>query len=222
MHWIQRHVLRQLILNPSLRYADIKPARIEGSLFMYHLRLLLRSGLVQKTTANRYELTAKGRLQADNLRLESLTGYEQPRLVVLIACWDQTGRLLLFRRRTQPVINMIGFPHVSTGLGRPMVAGAEQAFAEMSGLTVHLLHRGDGYITLYRGDEPESYVFFHLLEGFNPVGNLQATTNTGDLFWQTDLKFPASEYLPSMTELVALLRSPAKAAFFVELSFQLA
>lgn len=220
MHWIEKHVLRELITNPKLRYGQIKPKNIEGSLFLYHLRSLHKADLVQKTNDKCYELTPKGRLYADKLQIESLNVYEQPRIVVLIACWDDKKGLLLFKRSSQPVIHMTGFPHVNIHMGSQLVTGAQQEFEAISGLSLELKRRGDGYITMYRGSEPESYIFFHLLEGKNPSGTLNESIETGSFEWQKTIDYTDEAIMPSMKELVGLLQS-SEDIFFFEQEYKL-
>lgn len=218
MHWIQQHVLRQLIHHSELRYADIKPKQIEGSLFMYHLRQLKKEGLVEKRDKN-YALTAMGRLRADKLTAQSLKERVQPRVLVLVACWDDEKGLLLIKRHVHPVIDMIGFPSLDMALGEQLIPHAEQAFKEETGLQVSLKRRGEGYITLYRDDKAESYVFFHLLEGRNPHGELQPTHETGQLAWHQHPE-ATDRLIPSMPELLKQLKT-SQEPFFVELSYKL-
>lgn len=185
---------------------------------MYHVRQLMKAGLVQKSGPN-YELTQIGKLQADTLHPKTLSKYEQPRVIVLIACWDDAKGLLLFKRRTHPVINMIGFPHTSIHIGKSLILSAESDFMDLSGLEVSLKRRGDGYITMRRSSEPESYVLFHLLEGRNPKGVLREVTEAGELVWYKDPQLQKPEFLPSMAQLVQLLLQPTEQPFFVELEY---
>lgn len=188
---------------------------------MYHLRILIKQGLVEKTDDGTYALTAAGRLRADKLQLKNLSMYEQPRVIVLVACWDDTKGLLLFTRRTQPVINMIGFPHVNIRLGKSLTDSAAEDFQELTGLTVQLKRRGEGYITIFKDKEPESYIFFHLLEGSNPTGELNKITETGELAWYNQTSFTGNQFLPSMEELVHLLKQKTDQPFFVERTYML-
>lgn len=219
MHWIQQHVLRQLIKSSQLRYADIKPPQIEGSLFMYHLKGLIRDGYIRKNKEGHYELTEKGRLDADKILLETMKEHPQPRVLALIACWNKQGELLLFTRRTQPVIDMIGFPAVNVDIGQKLVDNSEKQFKKQSGLEVKLKRSGEGYINLYRGKEVESSVFFHLLEGKNPKGKLNKVIGNGEFEWY-EWPLKQTKLIPSMPKLVDLLKK-SKQPFFVELNYKL-
>lgn len=183
---------------------------------MYHVRQLMRADLVQKFD-RMYELTPTGKFRADKLHPHTLHKFEQPTVIILIACWDDAKGLLLFRRRTHPMIDMIGFPHVNVHLGKALIAGAEDEFSKLSGLSVSLRRRGDGYITFMRGNEPETFVCFHLLEGRNPKGEVRGVTEAGELAWYKQPRLSDPEYLPSMAELVHLLQGSAEQPFFVEL-----
>lgn len=110
MHRLQQHIIHQLILHPSLRYARLKPDEVEGNLFMYHLRQLMKEGLVTKRSDGQYELAAEGKLYADRLSLQSFTPRVQPKIVTLIACQNEHDEWLLYERKRQPLIGQIGFP----------------------------------------------------------------------------------------------------------------
>ncbi len=71
MHRLQQHILHQLILNERQRYADLKPAEVEGNLFMYHLRCLMKNGHVEKCPDGRYRLAAEGKTYVDRLSLRA-------------------------------------------------------------------------------------------------------------------------------------------------------
>lgn len=59
-HYIQADILQKLYISDnSIAFSDLKPNEIENSLFMYHLRKLLSSGIVVKDVHG-YNLTPKG------------------------------------------------------------------------------------------------------------------------------------------------------------------
>jgi ribosomal protein S19E (S16A) len=60
MHWIQRHILKELALADSKRYTELKPDGIEGNLFQYHSRDLEKQGLIDRSEQG-YALTPKGK-----------------------------------------------------------------------------------------------------------------------------------------------------------------
>jgi 8-oxo-dGTP diphosphatase len=221
MHRIQNHIITQLINATDLRYADIKPAEIEGNLFMYHLKQLLKGGLVQKRADGRYELSPEGQLYADRLSLKTLAPRAQPRIVTLVACQNDTGEYLLYRRSRQPLIGMVGFPYGKIHLGETVAAAAVRELSEKTGLWAELSHRGDGYINIYNHGQPVSQILFHLFIGRNVSGQLLPKTKQGEAFWKNPKDLAAGELIPSVRELCRLMDENPGTRFFAELSYNL-
>ena len=218
MHRLQQHILGQLINNPSLRYADLKPAEVEGNLFMYHLRVLMKQGLVVKRPDGRYELSPDGKLYADTLSLKTLTPRVQPRLVTLTVCRNEQGEYLLFRRKRHPMLGWVGFPYGKIHLGETVAQAAARELEEKTGIQAQLAHRGDGYITFIEQDEPVSQVFFHLFVGANPEGKLRTDPPSGTVFWGW-IEEVGDKLLPSVPDLLKLLAKHPAERFFCELEY---
>src|SRR5438874_5275120 len=117
MHRLQQHILQQLIHNSRLRYAQLKPTDVEGNLFMYHLRQVMSEGWVCKAGDGAYELSPVGQAYVERLSLKTLTPRAQPRIVTLMVCQNEDSEYLLFRRKRQPLIGMVGFPYGKLHLG---------------------------------------------------------------------------------------------------------
>lgn len=220
MHWIQNYVLQQLILFPDRRYADLKPANIEGNLFMYHLRQLLKAKLVQKRADGLYELTAAGQVYADRLSLKTFKPRIQPRIVTLIACQNYQGQWLLFRRKRQPLIGQVGFPHGKLHEGESVQQAATRELKEKTGLKASLRHCGDGYITIVEHGSVVSQVMFHCFYGKNPSGRLLTDTKVGHAYWGDPSEVAPDELIKSVPDLIELLRKHPRSRFFAELSYR--
>jgi 8-oxo-dGTP pyrophosphatase MutT (NUDIX family) len=215
MHRLQQHILSQLIHHSDRRYADLKPAAVEGNLFMYHLKHLIKQGYVAKRADGRYGLTAEGHRYADRLSLATLTPRAQPKIVTLLVCRDEAGRYLLWRRRRQPLLGRVGFPHGKIHLGETIADAAQRELREKTGLAAATLHhRGDGYLTYRQDGEPVSQIFFHLFVGEGLTGEL-----AGEAFWAPPT--PAADVLPSVGALLELLEHHPAERFFAELAYDL-
>jgi ADP-ribose pyrophosphatase YjhB (NUDIX family) len=219
MHWIQNHILQQLILFPDRRYADLKPANVEGNLFMYHLRQLLKEQLVQKRDDGRYELTASGQVYADRLSLKTFKPRLQPRIVTLVACQNAQGQWLLYRRKRQPLIGQVGFPYGKLHVGELVQEAAERELKEKTGLDGILQHRGDGYITIIESGSVVSQVMFHLFYSKTVSGKLKAGSTIGQAFWGDPKVIPPGELIRSVPDLIRLLQQHPRNRFFAELSY---
>lgn len=220
MHRLQQEILSRLIHASELRFAAIKPREVEGNLFMYHLRKLTSAGLVEKQVSGTYCLTPAGKTFADQLSLRTYQPRIQPRLVTLIACRDG-DRWLMFRRKRQPMLGMVGFPYGKIHLGEKVLQAAERELKEKTGVSALLLHRGDGYVTINQDGNPVSQIMFHLFQGKGPAGELKPTPS-GEPFWANPSELDPSELIPSVTDLIRLLDStPVERRFFAELSYDL-
>ncbi len=221
MHRLQKHILHQLIFNPTARYADLKPKEVEGNLFMYHLRQLMLDGLVAKRADGLYELSPAGKLFADKLSLELFAPRIQPKIVTIIACKNDVGEWLLLKRKRQPLINLTGFPYGKIHLGETIQQAAERELREKTGLTADLAHQADGYIEIYQDEELVSHVFFHFFVGTNPMGKLRGKTKSGQVFWRRVDDWHDPKYMPSMNRLAYLAESGDLERAFEEMIFHL-
>ena len=219
MHRLQQHILSQLINNPSQRYADLKPAEVEGNLFMYHLRVLMKQGLVVKRDDGRYELSPDGKLYAETLSLKTLTPRIQPRLVTLTVCQNEQGEYLLFRRKRHPMLGWVGFPYGKIHLGETVTQAAARELKEKTGIQAQLTHRGDGYITFIENGEPVSQIFFHLFVGTNANGKLRSDPPSGTVFWGRP-ETAQDKLLPSVPDMLKLLAKHPQERFFCELEYR--
>jgi ADP-ribose pyrophosphatase YjhB (NUDIX family) len=222
MHRLQQHVLQLLIMNPELRYAQIKPREVEGNLFMYHLKHLINDGLVEKTAQGYYCLSPQGKLYADKLSLQSLTPRAQPRIVTLMAVEDGEGRWLFYRRKRQPLINMVGFPYGKIHLRESVKSAAERELREKTGLKASLVHIGDGYATTFEGQDAVSEIMFHMFYGSNPQGDLIAKSKIGESFWAKPEMIKKHELMPNVSSLLKLVKKrDAGHRFWAELNHRL-
>lgn len=218
-HNIQKTILASLITNPYLRYSQLKPKNLEGNHFMYHLKTLMREGLVVKNEDGLYLLSAQGKLNADNLSLQDYKPRKQPSIVTLITCQNEKGQWLIYKRNRQPLIGQKGFVYGKLHIGETISQAAHRELKEKAGLECELTHRGDGYITIYEDNEPVSQIMFHLFYGKNPYGDIKKTSKPGEASWAWQEEFNHEPYMASMPELAKLLQT-SKERFFVELVYK--
>lgn len=219
MHVIQKDILAKLITSPYLRYSYLKPTNIEGNHFMYHLKALMRDGLVVKNEQGQYLLSPEGKLNADKLSLQNYAPRKQPSIVTLITCQNAKGQWLVYKRKRQPLIDQIGFVYGKLHLEETIEQAAHRELKEKTGLQCELIHRGDGYITIYEGSDLVSQIMFHLFYGKNPFGEIKKTTKPGVASWAWREEFNHPPFMPSMSDLAELL-AKHKDRFFVELTYK--
>ncbi|RJP46944.1 MAG: NUDIX domain-containing protein [Armatimonadetes bacterium] len=221
MHPVQKHILYNLITNPDLPYSKIKPKEVEGNLFMYHLKLLINEGLIQKRPDGRYELTPKGQIFAENLSLESFKPRIQPKIVTLIACQNSKGEFLLYKRKRQPYLGLIGFPYGKIHLGETVLQAATRELEEKTGLSAQLSHRGDVYLTSFYQTSLLSQTFCHIFFAINPAGELLTDSPIGQCFWESIKKIDKNNFIPGFADIYYLITKNTRKFFFDEFTYYL-
>ncbi len=213
MHWIQKYILRQLTLNETCRYSQLKPSGVEGNLFMYHMRVVMRDGYVQKV-ANGYQLTSSGKQYVDKISMEKFQPRIQPKIVTLLVVKNSRGQQLLWKRDKQPLIGKVGFITGKIHLGENIADAANRELKEKAGITASIKHSGDGYLTIYEDKELVSQVLFHCFTG---------STNTNTIpkefikkvYWG-ELDDYEGELIPGTAEIYEL--SQKDTHFFAEIT----
>lgn len=218
MHRIQQHVIRKLMFTPTARYADIKPDEVEGNLFMYHLRQLIKQALVIKLDKG-YKLSNAGRRYAETLSLASMQPRIQPKIVTLLVIRNKFGEYLLYERARVPYRGLVGFPYGKIHLGETIKEAAEREINEKTGLSAHLLHRGEVYLAIYEKKELISHMLCHVFSGVEPTGELVAKTEIGKCFWKRVEHPTSSRYMPGFNEIYELVKEPGP-RFFAEVTCQ--
>lgn len=219
MHHIQRHILKQLIENNTRRYAELRPKAIEPNQFVYHLKQLIKTGLVAKCTDG-YELTAEGRTYADKLDHSSyeMPWQTQPRNVLFLALYSAELGWLLVRRDKQPTIGKVGFLSANMELGEAILDTARHFVAAEHNIEANFRYVCSGTVTLLRGEALESYVGFHLLcADIEALSAMPAREDS--LRWYQLNELSDALVLPSTLPLLDVVAKPGASSTFIELTF---
>ena len=221
MHYIQNKILHALTLTDNARYSQLKPLGIESNLFIYHLKSTMRDHLVIKNVDGSYSLSQEGQAYVDKVSLSSFKLRSQPKIVNLIACTNDAGQWLLYKRKHQPFIGYSGFPYGKIHLGETIKQSSERELLEKTNLQAKLEHRGDAYVTVYQRGALLIHTLFHIHTGHNPSGRLKEETLIGYCYWATVDSKGDSKYFPGFLEIYKLLSKSKKERFFKEFVFEL-
>lgn len=213
MHRIQKFILAQLMEQPSLRYSQMRPASMEASQFIYHLKKLQTAGLLEKTPDGAYTLSPKGRQFIDRADADIIVARDQPRVAALMICQNKQGETLYIRRGTQPFVGWVGFPVVDVPIDYefPLDAYIATAFNKQTGLTGSAVHRADGYIKLLRNGELEGNLMAHVYTVNVEDENITAD-DLHEYFWA--MSPPAENVLPSVNYVIEQLEQQKDFFFF--------
>ena len=219
-HHIQKSIVYDLAFADSLRFSDLKPDDMENKAFTYHLKKVVKAGLVQKQDDGHYSLTMKGRRVGKGaLKKESRLLDRAYSILLLAVRRSEDDGWLLYKRQTQPLLGLTGFMQAQPIAETDARTTAQQTAREQTGLTVDFDVQGHGYFRVYRNGELESFIHFTLLTGQNPAGELLETAESAGYFWQQTPNFESPDMLPNMQTLHKMCE--AAPGSFVEATFDL-
>ncbi|HET8581565.1 MAG TPA: NUDIX domain-containing protein [Candidatus Paceibacterota bacterium] len=223
MHFIQKHILRELAQHASRRYGELQPQRIPSNTFSYHLRKLIAGGFVKKVRDG-YALTSKGVHLSTTVHFEDYSVRIQPKIVTLIACRDAAGRFLMYRRAKQPFLGMIGFPYGKVHLGETVAKAAARELAEKCGTHATLAHKGIIYLLVTdAAGEIIAHMLAHIFLGTAPrQEGAPAPAGFGTTHWMTRQALAEAACMPGVFDVLRIATSRARGLAFEELAFAFA
>lgn len=218
-HHIQKHILDHLITVPQARYADLKPADMDGNVFGYHLHQLIKQGYVKKLDVGTYRLTAQGKAAGINNKLSQKDLFKQAHSILLLAVRDHDGQWLLRKRLVHPMYGRSGFLHAEPVATEKVSETAAKCLLARTGLKADFQPIGSGYISIFQDDEIESFAHFTLLTATIDHADPTPSDRSGENFWHDGSRFDTDDYVPSMPFLAKLAQN--NKTFFVELAYKL-
>lgn len=206
-HHIQKKLFNKLVGASSLRYSQLKPKELEANLFMYHLKELMKMGLVEKLDG-KYALTPKGQLMATrfSIREEQIRIMPSTLSVIVLRSGDEW---LLYRRKRQPYIDAIGFPSGKIHLGESLKDAAERELSEKCGYgagMVSLVHRGMFNLVDKHDNGLTNHIIGQVWAG-SVTDKKVFSNHAGETFW-ADWHDCESEFMSGTQDLVDALASP--------------
>lgn len=215
MHWIQKHVLRDLATHDTRRYKDLRPLDVEGNMFMYHLDQLVKEKLIEKSKSG-YKLTTKGKTFVSSMSLQAGERRIQPKIVVMLDCKNAKGEQLLFGWRRQPYYGLISLPFSKTHFGKSVEETAAEELKNKSGLEGEFAYRGDVYIQTNEDNEAIDHMLAHVFSVTRTKGELFSDELTGKAFWGDPNEYSDEEAVAGFNQILGLLQTK-KTPFFEEI-----
>lgn len=217
-HNIQKSIFNMLVSSESLRYSELKPKELEANLFMYHLKELIKMGLVEKLE-KKYTLTPAGRSTATRFSIREKGIRIMPSSITVIILQSEDGGMLLYRRKRQPYMNFLGFPSGKIHLGDRLIDAAYRELDEKCGYSkdeVELNYRGVYNLVEYDGENLKNHIIGHVWVG-KVLEKRDFTNHAGETFWGDWTKFPYEDFIPGTKEIIKALES--KEFFGIDLNF---
>jgi len=186
---------------------------------MYHLKGLLREGLVEKAETD-YRLSVKGVQFAGTLSLKTGKTRTQPKILNTVICKNDAGEYLLVRWHRQPNIGQISFPHGMMHYGHSAYDMAALELAEKAGLEADLTYRGDVYVRGMRGEVVDRHMLVHVFEAANlrPGRQSEIRPDVCEPFWAQLDSLDPKTFVPGFYEIAQIAAQPHTAPLFRELT----
>ena len=108
-HHIQKHILKVLTYSDYARFRDMRPKNIDSNLYNYHLKLLIKEGLVSKNEHG-YSLSPQGMRLADHVSVEKYEYRQQPKLLTKLIHINEKNEIILWPKYKQPFIGRWSLP----------------------------------------------------------------------------------------------------------------
>lgn len=209
MHWIQRHILKELAFSDSKRYRELKPDAVDGNLFQYHAKQIESAGLISRTSDG-YALTEAGKSYVAELSQTKIMGRRRlPIPMVMVAARDESGRYLLFRWRRQPYRGLVSLPFGRQTAGQTASEAAEEQLRLKTGYTASLSPIGTVEIITRKTE----LVDHRLCQVFR-ANDLVSTENpdglTGEFFWGDPADITQDEAAPGLRQVIEWLKDDGR------------
>lgn len=162
-HHIQKYILSTLLYQKSARFRDLRPPRVDTNLYSYHLKLLQKSGMIEKTDDG-YQLAPLGLQYVDRVNADKFFVRQQPKIVTMLVVQNSEGDILLQKRTKQPYIDSWTLPYGKLHIDDvSVIMAAKREMQEK----LHLhegrpTHAGDCYIRVWRDGQILSSTLAHV------------------------------------------------------------
>jgi ADP-ribose pyrophosphatase YjhB (NUDIX family)/predicted transcriptional regulator len=194
MHEIQKEILKKLSETKKARYSDLKRKDVEGNIFSYHLKSLMKEEYVTQKERG-YVLTPKGKHFVDRVSSHNFNERIQPKIVTVVIL-KKGNKYLLYKRNKQPFFEHTGFPYGKIHLEERIGDAALRELTEKSGLTAKLKYRGHAYFTIHDEVDLVSSMICYVFTGNQISGELLKEFPSGVCYWGSLTDIAKNKLLP--------------------------
>lgn len=197
-HHIQKHIIDVLMYQKCARFRDLRPPRVDTNLFTYHLKNLMKSGMVEKSDAG-YTLSAQGLSYVDRVSSEKKAIRTQPKIITMLVIQNSNGDILLQRRTKQPFIDTWTLPYGKLHIEDSSVeeAAKREVFEKLGIENQQVEHAGDCYIRVRSNEEILSTTLAHVFRFYK-----DDITTTHDVMWARPHKVNQLSLAPAVEDIM--------------------
>lgn len=192
IHDFQISILRELLFKPGARFSDLKKVDVTNDHFTFHVKHLLKEGLVRKT-AGKYFLTTEGKEFANRMDTDALKLERQAKLgVALHAIRTRNGQMeiLVHHRLKEPFYGWYGSHSGKIRWGENPLQCAQREFLEETGLTGNFTQKGIvHYHHIHKDGRFLEDKYFWVFRVDKVKGKLKEKVPEGENLWMTEKEF---------------------------------
>lgn len=215
MHHIQKHILKELSVNKTRRYSEMRPPRIDSNLYSYHLKSLMRDQLVTKQDKT-YCLAPKGLAYAERISIDKFEPRLQPKILMIFVIENEHGEIMLWQKSKQPFVETWSLLSGKVHLEDESLASAiNRELLEKFNSSHQTQHVGDCYIRAYVENELVSCVLGHVCTLCLPKeSQLHSRTR-----WAQKSALPSLDLAPATAQIIQEAQAD-QSFFFKEYNIQ--
>jgi len=198
-HHIQKHIIDVLMYTEVARFKELRPPKTDTNLFSYHLKALMKLGMVIKVETG-YTLSAMGLSYVDRVSTQKRVIRMQPKIISMLLIQNSDGDVLLQRRNKQPYINAWTLPYGKIHIDDATLKhAAQREVKEKLGIdTQELRHIGSCYIRVRVGGDILSTTTANVF-----AFNRDDIQTSDDIIWARPHKLDQYKLAPAVAEIVA-------------------
>ena len=198
-HHIQRFIIDVLMYTDVARFRDLRPPKTDTNLFSYHLKALVKSGMVAKVDGG-YSLSFAGLSYVDRVSTEKKAIRTQPKIITMLLVQNSDGDILLQKRNKQPYINAWTLPYGKLHIddASVMMAAKRETAEKLVLPDQDMKHVGDCYIRVKIDDEVLSTTLAHIFKFNN-----DDIKTTDSIMWARPHKLDNYQLAPAVKSIVA-------------------
>ena len=198
-HHIQKHVMNVLLHQKSARFRDLRPPRVDTNLYSYHLKLLQKMKLVEKTDTG-YQLAPLGLEYVDRVNADKFFVRQQPKIVTMLVVQNADGDILLQKRTKQPYIDCWTLPYGKLHIDDSSVKmAAKRELREKLKLDgIGPEYAGDCYIRVWHDGQILSSTLIHVFRLYHDMIETSETVQ-----WARPHKLAGLDLAPAVEQIMA-------------------
>lgn len=197
-HSIQKHILNVLKYKATARFRDLKPPKVDSNLYSYHLKLLIKNGMVEKID-NQYGLTVAGVNYIDRVTEGKFAIDEQSKIITMHVIQNDEGDILLQKRAKQPYIDCWSLPYGKAYIDDSSVdIAAKRVLGERIGVVQTPDRAGECYIRVWHGDQILSSTLVHVFRLYT-----NDVTQTDSIRWFRPHKIDQLDLAPAVEKIMS-------------------